>query len=637
MVKCPCCGSECTPTSIIGNLFANVMPSSPMTNSKSSDSEDTKVCTGCEENTSATSYCLECNEYLCDQCVQAHRRVRITKDHTIQPKDSISQENTFNIAERTMLCPVHKQEPLKLYCETCEKLTCRDCQLLGHKDHKYQFVDEAAENYKKFLMSLLEKIREKKLYVENAKTLIEKRHDEITQKEQKVASDVKTFIMKVAQELNKRGKQLMLDLQNICKAKKGQLDKKNKEVRGLSKTLDHTLKFAEFSLEKGNNAALMYTKKSLNHQLKNVLKIRCEVPNPYHVIDMKFGYDPKTPLIQIPTLGSIFVDGIPFNANAGSSSCQAGGGPEKATPCTSQGQGGPIQPHCSTSLGQAKMMSSLPPGERPNMDNLHNLSHQQKAMFMLKMKKMQEQQQQQQQQQQRHSGSGYDPDSSQQMYNRPAPHPTSPSSSSGLQGLHMMTQQQLAGSSPHLSHLPHQSSCISSSNGQNLRGPSYYPPPLKGPHPIQQHQQPPRRPPDPLTESLIQINLTQLQERRNQHSHMNQQHQAQFVAAHQARANMYHPPQQSLQPHTTTNNMQNPIVIQPTPDYSEMMSDSGKMNYSFRLSYLYVIMSRDMVWSVYWAVLFLLSLLYMARLAIIWLFMPWSDFKLLTSHFVKRE
>ena len=38
------------------------------------------------------------------------------------------------------MCQIHPMEQLKLYCCTCHKMTCRDCQLLEHKDHKYQFL-----------------------------------------------------------------------------------------------------------------------------------------------------------------------------------------------------------------------------------------------------------------------------------------------------------------------------------------------------------------------------------------------------------------------------------------------------------------------------------------------------------------
>lgn len=38
--------------------------------------------------------------------------------------------------ERTVYCNVHKHEPLVLFCESCDTLTCRDCQLNAHKDHQ---------------------------------------------------------------------------------------------------------------------------------------------------------------------------------------------------------------------------------------------------------------------------------------------------------------------------------------------------------------------------------------------------------------------------------------------------------------------------------------------------------------------
>lgn len=41
-------------------------------------------------------------------------------------------------SELPLLCPVHTQEPLKLFCETCDILTCSSCLLKDHKEHRYQ-------------------------------------------------------------------------------------------------------------------------------------------------------------------------------------------------------------------------------------------------------------------------------------------------------------------------------------------------------------------------------------------------------------------------------------------------------------------------------------------------------------------
>lgn len=42
------------------------------------------TCTSCSENTAAVVRCEECEENLCSSCVEAHMRVRLTKDHHIR-------------------------------------------------------------------------------------------------------------------------------------------------------------------------------------------------------------------------------------------------------------------------------------------------------------------------------------------------------------------------------------------------------------------------------------------------------------------------------------------------------------------------------------------------------------------------
>lgn len=46
-----------------------------------------QVCTSCEDNAGTIGFCVECGEWLCKTCVEAHQRVKITKDHKIRTKD----------------------------------------------------------------------------------------------------------------------------------------------------------------------------------------------------------------------------------------------------------------------------------------------------------------------------------------------------------------------------------------------------------------------------------------------------------------------------------------------------------------------------------------------------------------------
>lgn len=49
-----------------------------------------QVCMSCDDNTEATGYCVECVEFLCLTCVEAHQRVKFTRDHTIRQKEEMS-------------------------------------------------------------------------------------------------------------------------------------------------------------------------------------------------------------------------------------------------------------------------------------------------------------------------------------------------------------------------------------------------------------------------------------------------------------------------------------------------------------------------------------------------------------------
>lgn len=62
---------------------------------------DLKVCTSCEDNAGTIGFCVECGEWLCKTCVEAHQRVKITKDHKIHTKEDA------NAAPGEMIDPLH--------------------------------------------------------------------------------------------------------------------------------------------------------------------------------------------------------------------------------------------------------------------------------------------------------------------------------------------------------------------------------------------------------------------------------------------------------------------------------------------------------------------------------------------------
>lgn len=140
-------------------------------------------CSSCDEENPATSHCLDCQEYLCDNCVRAHQRVRLTKDHFIerlgeslhlsrvnsngstgQPGGvsvSLAQSLQNNFAllslfqDRMSFCQHHDSEVFLFFCETCSVPICRECSVGRHMGHTFVYLQDAVQDCRAITIQLL--------------------------------------------------------------------------------------------------------------------------------------------------------------------------------------------------------------------------------------------------------------------------------------------------------------------------------------------------------------------------------------------------------------------------------------------------------------------------------------------------
>lgn len=129
---------------------------------------DQVKCSACLDQTIATSTCTVCNEMLCDACVSAHKRVKLTRDHpitAIKPTSTVangvtSQKVTVN---RLYSCSKHASEKLQCYCEVCVKVTCVKCHESNgdHYAHRKVDVSQASATFRNELLDQLRNLNDK--------------------------------------------------------------------------------------------------------------------------------------------------------------------------------------------------------------------------------------------------------------------------------------------------------------------------------------------------------------------------------------------------------------------------------------------------------------------------------------------
>ncbi|XP_053313531.1 E3 ubiquitin-protein ligase TRIM33 isoform X3 [Spea bombifrons] len=306
VIRCPVCRQECRQIDLVDNYFVKDTSELP----SSSDEKSEQVCTSCEDNASAVGFCVECGEWLCKTCIEAHQRVKFTKDHMITKKEDVSSEAVGASGQRPVFCPVHKQEQLKLFCETCDRLTCRDCQLLEHKEHRYQFLEEAFQNQKGAIENLLAKLLEKKNYVNFAATQVQNRIKEVNETNKRVEQEIKVAIFTLINEINKKGKSLLQQLESVTKERQMKLVQQQNDITGLSRQVKHVMNFTNWAIASGSSTALLYSKRLITFQLRHILKARCD-PVPAANGAIRFHCDPTFWAKNVVNLGNLVVENKP--------------------------------------------------------------------------------------------------------------------------------------------------------------------------------------------------------------------------------------------------------------------------------------------------------------------------------------
>ncbi|XP_075414833.1 transcription intermediary factor 1-alpha isoform X2 [Tenrec ecaudatus] len=303
VIRCPVCSQECAERHIIDNFFVKDTTEVPSSTVEKSN----QVCTSCEDNAEANGFCVECVEWLCKTCIRAHQRVKFTKDHTVRQKEEVSPEAVGVTSQRPVFCPFHKKEQLKLYCETCDKLTCRDCQLLEHKEHRYQFIEEAFQNQKVIIDTLITKLMEKTKYIKFAGNQIQNRIIEVNQNQKQVEQDIKVAIFTLMVEINKKGKALLHQLESLAKDHRMKLMQQQQEVAGLSKQLEHVMHFSKWAVSSGSSTALLYSKRLITYRLRHLLRARCDA-SPAANNTIQFHCDPSFWAQNIINLGTLVIE-----------------------------------------------------------------------------------------------------------------------------------------------------------------------------------------------------------------------------------------------------------------------------------------------------------------------------------------
>ena len=105
--------------------------------------------------------CIDCECYLCVSCRDQHLKLKATRTHRIISLADI--KNDVRKLEYKRFCVDHEDEELRLYCKDCEEVICRDCTIVTHKPHNYDFIKNVRPELEEKMRGLLREVERKSI------------------------------------------------------------------------------------------------------------------------------------------------------------------------------------------------------------------------------------------------------------------------------------------------------------------------------------------------------------------------------------------------------------------------------------------------------------------------------------------
>ncbi|KAI0982306.1 hypothetical protein GJ496_005356 [Pomphorhynchus laevis] len=222
-------------------------------------------CTSCDDaNSICQKFCSTCNEYLCDECYNAHIRVRLTKSHKIIEISNNSELNG---------CQQHSNALLQYFCKACDRGVCGKCMNTSHADHGCVDMTKNMNS----ILKWIDKLESRQNSLLSTAFLINKLLESTDINEANVIADVTNFASSVISYVKIKEKQLLNEIESKAQLRRQALIKQNKVALNMINKLNDTRKVAELALK---NAMIMCkVGKDIEAQFEVIYKDICEVPN----------------------------------------------------------------------------------------------------------------------------------------------------------------------------------------------------------------------------------------------------------------------------------------------------------------------------------------------------------------------
>ena len=226
-------------------------------------------CGNCGKKSSKCSYCFHCCAFWCEaECISLHNGIRANKEHHVLTLKDFQEKDFENALKRPAFCQKkhhEKEEMLEFFCKICQTAICKSCALSDHKGHAKILLEEAADQRKLQVKSLIESQKQKaQLKRTNMITKLNESCRQITEQTAKEKQNAQAFAEKMFTLIKAKTHEIINTVERHERDSLAHLKIQTSEIEAQVKMTEATVKKTEKLLHQSVSAELVQLDKSLD-------------------------------------------------------------------------------------------------------------------------------------------------------------------------------------------------------------------------------------------------------------------------------------------------------------------------------------------------------------------------------------
>jgi len=236
-LACPLCRKEFTlPSSGVENLPKNFFVTNFLQMKELSGIESkASGCEACSDGKAtgvsvATVYCVECQQKLCQDCAEYHKKFSVTRRHEIVELGS----EALSLKLPLSMCEKHADKYLEIYCFDCKLVVCMICYINTHSKHKCSGVNEIEDEFREQMTVDAEKVADGVDKYREMLAKIEKEVNDFTEQIAKAEMEISEKAEQLKRMIDVHREKLMTELLSVKQ-------KRIKEIESLREDIERQL------------------------------------------------------------------------------------------------------------------------------------------------------------------------------------------------------------------------------------------------------------------------------------------------------------------------------------------------------------------------------------------------------------